>query len=684
VGSYTSRSRTAAVAFGAAVLATILLPCIVLAAIGDLDASFGTGGRTTTDFGGTEMGTAVAFQSDGSIIVAGHTSSPSKAFVARYSANGILDDGNDGPGGDGFAGGNGFIAFDWGGSSDQAYSVAVQSDDKIVVAGSSSANFALARLNANGTLDVDDDGAGPDTAFGTGGKLTTDIGATDSANAVAIQSDTKIVAAGASGADFAVARYDNEGVPDPGFDGNGNLTTDFSGGTDRANAIAIQSDGKIVVGGLTDGNFALARLNANGTLDVDDDGAGPDLAFGAGGKVTTDFTGTDELYGLALEVGDKIVAAGRTSAGTNPDNFALARYLPATGALDSSFDGDGKQTTDFGGDESAYGVAIQSDGSINAAGSTSSAPNPNNAAIAHYTSSGSLDGTFSGDGRTTVDFAPSSNEARAIAMQPGKRLLIVGFSGTDVTLARLFGADDGADTDEDGINDAFDNCPAVSNADQANYEGDALGDACDPDDDNDTVVDDADGCPMGDTGWVSGGATDNDHDGCRDAGTEDPDDDNDAVADASDNCSLVANADQVNTDGDTQGDACDPDDDNDGIADAADACPQAFGTAANGCPLRAGPTSSKRGLTLSHSSRSNKFKGTLTADVAACSQGQQVEIFHKVKGPDTKLGTAKTATTGKYSLKKNAPDGSYYGSARQSSTGGVACLAAKSGSVKLD
>ena len=209
---------------------------------------------------------------------------------------------------------------------------------------------------------------------------------------------------------------------------------------------------------------------------------------------------------------------------------------------------------------------------VNVVGSTTSAPNPNNAAVAQYTAAGSLNGTFSGDGRTTVDFAPTTDEARAIAMQPGKRIVIAGFTGPDVALARLFGGDDGTDNDEDGISDAFDNCPTVTNADQANHDGDLLGDACDPDDDNDTVVDESDGCPTGDTGWVSTGATDNDHDGCRDAGAEDGDDDNDAAADGSDNCALNANADQANNDGDGQGDVCDSDDDNDSVADAADNC----------------------------------------------------------------------------------------------------------------
>ncbi|MDX6583426.1 MAG: hypothetical protein QOI10_2610 [Solirubrobacterales bacterium] len=735
VGSFNSRSRSAALAFGAAVLAAVLLPCVVLAAIGDLDTSFGTAGRTTTDVGGTDVGNAVAFQSDGRIIVAGSTDTG--AFVARYSANGALDVAGPDPLIDpGFGpGGTGFVNFNWGGAGDKALAVAVQSDDGIVVAGQSTGNFAVARLNANGTLDPSFDGDG---------KLTTDLGATDSANAVAVQSDNNIVAAGTNGTDFALTRYSAlDGALDTSFSGDGKQITDL-GGTDIANAVAIQpGDGNIVAVGTNGADFALARYStANGALDT---------SFSGDGMQITDLGGTDIANAVAIQPADGNIVA----AGTNGADFALARYSTANGALDTSFDADGKQTAQFGGTESAFGVAIQSDGLINAAGSTTTGTNPNDAAVAQFTSTGFLNGSFSSDGKTTVDFPPTSNEARAIAMQPGKRLVIVGFSGGDVALARLFGADDGTDTDEDGINDTFDNCPTISNFDQANYDGDAQGDVCDADDDNDNVADDSDSCPTGDTGWVSNGATDNDHDGCRDAGAEDgdddndavgdgsdncqlvantnqanndgdaqgdacdpdddndtvadgsdncslvantdqanndgdaqgdacdPDDDNDNVADGSDNCQLVANADQANNDGDAQGDACDADDDNDGVPDAGDACPLVAGAASNGCAVPPGPTTSDRGLTLSHSSKPSKFKGTLTADVGACAHDQQVRIFHKVKGPDKKLGTATSDGSGKYSLKKNAPDGKYYASAPEGSEGAVTCLAAKSGSVNV-
>lgn len=123
------------------------------------------------------------------------------------------------------------------------------------------------------------------------------------------------------------------------------------------------------------------------------------------------------------------------------------------------------------------------------------------------------------------------------------------------------------DGDCDGRENRVDNCPTRANADQADLDGDALGDICDPDDDGDTVGDEVDNCPV----VANASQADTDGDGLGDAC--DPDDDGDAVLDGSDNCPLVANASQADLDGDGLGDACDPDDDGDAVVDAVDNCP---------------------------------------------------------------------------------------------------------------
>ena len=139
------------------------------------------------------------------------------------------------------------------------------------------------------------------------------------------------------------------------------------------------------------------------------------------------------------------------------------------------------------------------------------------------------------------------------------------FSSNDTTSFSLVApGTPGADSDADGRVDTEDNCPFAANADQADGDGDAAGDACDSDDDNDGHADASDNCPL----VANPGQENLDGDAPGDAC--DPDDDNDGVLDASDNCPTVPNPDQENFDGDTQGDACDPDDDNDGLDDGPD------------------------------------------------------------------------------------------------------------------
>jgi uncharacterized delta-60 repeat protein len=175
-----------------------------------------------------------------------------------------------------------------------------------------------------------------DPTFGMGGIVTTDFSNSfDSANAVALQSDGKIVAAGTTitgspsvfTQDFAVARYNTNGSLDTGFGAGGKVTTDFSGDVDAANAVALQSDGKIVVSGFAvtgrtmqfpNQDFALARYNSNGSLDA---------TFGTGGKVTTDFSGLfDTPLAMVIQNDGKIVLAGSDEDFSFHARFALSRY----------------------------------------------------------------------------------------------------------------------------------------------------------------------------------------------------------------------------------------------------------------------------------------------------------------------------------------------------------------------
>lgn len=352
---------------------------------GSPDTTFNGTGKVTTSFGaGVASIWSLAIYKTGAnagkiVAVGGTTASGVNVFaLARYNTDGSLDTTT-------FGSGTGKVTTAFGTAGDsspmaQAFSVAIQSDDKLVLAGaffkffSTAWDMALARYNADGSLD---------TSFASTGKVITDIGgfmygSGDAANSVAIQSDGKIVAAGygnplAQGnSDFALVRYTTSGVLDTSFGGSGTgkVTTDF-GGNDIIQSLAIQSDGKFVVAGysstsLTQGSpqhFVLARYNTNGTLDT--------TTFGGGtGKVTTTFGSNDLGQSVAIQSDGKLIVAGYTGSGSTED-FAVARYSTA-GVLDPSFGTGGKVTTDFAGlslPDAGHSVAIQSDGKIVVAGS---------------------------------------------------------------------------------------------------------------------------------------------------------------------------------------------------------------------------------------------------------------------------------------------------------------------------
>jgi uncharacterized delta-60 repeat protein len=402
----------------------VLLPwSVVFAAPGELDPSFDGDGVVLTDFGATtERAVDTAIQSDGKIVAAGE--SGGDFALARYNPDGSLDIS---------FGGDGKVTTDFGGVRDIADAVAIQSDGKIVAAGRFfprpySDDFALARYNSDGSLD---------TSFGVSGKVITNLGGADVIEDVAIQSDGKIVAAGFRlfpGWDFALARYNPDGSLDTSFGVNGVVITDF-GSTDQAVAIAIQPDGKIVATGFSGAfqpvsDFAVARYNSDGSLDT---------SFDADGKVTTDFGDFDQARAMALQSDGKIVAAGFTFAAGTQD-FALARYNP-DGSLDTSFHFDGTVITDLGGGEAALDAMQLPDGKIVAAGVAN--VGGQDFSLVRYSPNGFLDTSFGVNGVVLTDIG-GSDIAFALAVQPADgRYVAAGASESDTdsdfALARYFG-----------------------------------------------------------------------------------------------------------------------------------------------------------------------------------------------------------------------------------------------------
>jgi uncharacterized delta-60 repeat protein len=333
---------------------------------------------------------------------------------------------------------DGKVRTDFGHSYDVAYSVAVQADGKIVVAGETASDrgspmFAVARYNADGSLD---------SSFSNNGKRRTDFTeAEDVAFGVAIQDDGKILVAGTAAFDrdtskFALARYNVDGSPDTTFSGDGKVTTAFTRRGDVGwGAIAIQDDGKIVAVGDAGVNgdhatFALARYRENGSLDP---------TFGRDGKVRTDFTRYPE-DALAVAISDqgKIVVAGGSGFGQPRERFALARYRPG-GSLDPTFGGDGRVTTNLAfGDDVAFGIALQADGKIVAAGGASQGEANAKWGLTRYNTDGELDSSFSGDGKVISDFTPYDDGAYVLRIQANGKLVAAGLAGFDGERGGMF------------------------------------------------------------------------------------------------------------------------------------------------------------------------------------------------------------------------------------------------------
>lgn len=457
------RARLSRCAYVVLSLAVAILPgsnAVALAA-GNLDLSFGDGGKVVTDFlQQQEVINALAIQDDGKIVVAGYTSapalgSPGDFLIARYNADGSLDAS--------FglsAGGGGKVTTDFFERNDQARAVAIQDDGKIVVAGYASfrgANddtefaFALARYNANGSLD---------SSFGTAGKVTTDLAGDggntyptpETINALAIQGDGRIVATGTAHAgeftDFATVRYNADGSLDATFGAGGKVLTDLSGAADFpvandfANSLAITSDGKIVVAGRVSKNgadFGVVRYNADGSLDAS-------FGMNGDGKVLPDSQSRLRTpSALALASDGKLILAG-TATVNNRDAFALLRFT-GDGALDSSFGVEGMATAEFNGaSAAARALAFESGGKIIAAGSAARDNEAADFALARFNADGNLDTSFGDGGTVTTDFSGGADDANDVVVQSDGKVVAAGITtneagNTDIALAR-YTADD--------------------------------------------------------------------------------------------------------------------------------------------------------------------------------------------------------------------------------------------------
>lgn len=306
-----------------------------------------------------------------------------------------------------------------------------RSNGKLAIVGNvEGGNVAVARFNADGELD---------STFGAEGIVVLDLGGEEDAAGIAFDAKGRIVVAttrtqGAT-VEFALARLRTNGELDASFNDTGRRVLDFgSSAESRAAGVAVQPDGKIViVGTRTNASgsvFAIARLEFDGAFDT---------TFAGNGKRVVDFgvdNGNDvTAAAVALQDDGKILVAG-TLEGSSGMQFALAR-VDAAGEPDDSLDGNGKVVTEFGPDAVGAAVAVGATGRITVAGTRRGSDD--DFALAVYHPDGSLDETFAGNGKRTIDFS-ADESATAVAIQADGKIIVAGTrsgaNGDDFAVAR--------------------------------------------------------------------------------------------------------------------------------------------------------------------------------------------------------------------------------------------------------
>ena len=382
----------------------------LLLSAGDLDASFGSGGLLVQDFGfGDDFAYAVAVQSDGRILVAGTV----------QGSNGTTDFGlaRFMPNGslDVTFGSGGFVRTDFGltsASIDEARSIAIDPSGRIYVSG-----YANRGINNDFAVARYNPDGSLDGSFGAGGVAVNSFNGNDQAFAMALQPDGKVLLAGLVSNDFGIARYTTGGALDTSFGTGGWVRTSMGTSLDAATCIAVGADGRITVGGYVqfsaNFDYCAARLNPDGSLDTSLNGTG---------KVTTSILNTvDQPTSIVLYDDGKFALAGR-----NGGNVMIIRYN-AIGSRDSTFGSSGIANIDLGGsNDTANAMLPTSDGKLLLAGVVGNADTSRDFAVFRVTANGALDATFGNNGLSRTDFAGDIDQAFGMALGPDGKLVVAG------------------------------------------------------------------------------------------------------------------------------------------------------------------------------------------------------------------------------------------------------------------
>ncbi|HXE52699.1 MAG TPA: DUF3466 family protein, partial [Tepidisphaeraceae bacterium] len=357
------------------------------------DQSFNNGQPVGTNF----VSEAIVTQSDGKIIAVGRigdlSSGTSQGVIERFNSDGSVD----------ASFGSGGMVTTPSGSNEAFYAAVMQDASHLIAAGTEGGNFVLTRYDLSGRVDP---------TFGVQGSITSDFGASDdTARGLAIAPGGLIVAGGDSGANFAFARYTASGNLDSNFaQGGQQLFGLGSGSSNGMGGILAQSDGKILGVGAEGGSVVAVSLTSAGEADG---------SFGNGGLVTvpgllarTDLGTPDRSEAMALEPNGQLLVANRTSSG----HFGLVR-LNANGTTDTSFGSGGLVTADFGGDDDADAIVLQSSGPIVLVG-TSNQGGSAQTAIAAFDPAGNPVSSFGTGGLMLLPNAIANSTMKAASL-PG-------------------------------------------------------------------------------------------------------------------------------------------------------------------------------------------------------------------------------------------------------------------------
>lgn len=380
---------------------------------GVLDPSFGNDGIVATVISGTyNLAHATVVQPDGKIIVVGQAGEPAtyKVAVARYNTDGSLDT---------TFGNNGTLIIEVGPAKSYGTAVALQEDGKIVIGAYTwdnvTGDFALIRLNEDGSFD---------NSFGHSGIVIANSNRSEVSETMVILDDGKILLGGYSDDNFAVAKFNADGTIDTSFGANGYSITTFMSSPSFIKKIALQSDGKIVLAGflINESNIyemAVARLNTDGTLDN---------SFGTDGKISFNIgNGNDYLEGVAIQDDGKILLGGHKwimNFGLRHD-LAVVR-LHENGSFDTTYGDNGVATARLvDGANYSRDILLQPDNKVIISGFTV-LEEEYNMAMARFDSDGNLDDTFGIDGMVSTNI--HEDYSNAITLQGDNKIILAGYS----------------------------------------------------------------------------------------------------------------------------------------------------------------------------------------------------------------------------------------------------------------